>query len=535
MIRLKRQAAAFVGAAAVIGSAGLVALAPTALAGTATMDATCQVPFLGEKKGPQEIKVDFQTTSGQAGTTVTANVDMGPPPITSPAAFPGAKAKVTLHLKMSGAATGTLDLVGPEVTVDIPANLPIDPAPFTTTFTVPDVTAAGDIKFVPSGSTNFTGVAGGQTAECTYAAQGSSDGVVATFAAEPGDPNAPTATLSPTEGPAGTEVTVTGTNWGADKTVQIVGYTAKGDHEASKDGAKEAQTDASGKFTAKYTVNDPETVGIGIARKDEPTTFKELPFTVKTGGGDPTDPPGGEEPMEPKLVNVTYKCETPGQGTADSVRDIMITVPKTGAKDATVDVKANFKDDILGQFPDSLPVENITVNITPKLTVKISDGKQWNGTTDVVGAGFDVVLKKGATMKGGPLNGTWKIPGGGMFSFTPDVLVMDVKLNGATAATTTCTPTKAVEVSAQLKATGDTPPPTGGGTQGNTGGTTGTTGSSGTTGSTGTSGDSGGDLAKTGTGGSTVNAFALVAGTAVLAAVGVMLLIPYRRRARARG
>ncbi|WP_436777239.1 hypothetical protein [Yinghuangia sp. YIM S09857] len=210
MIKSRKRVAAGLGAAVIAGTAGLVAVAPAASAGTVTVQADCNVPIIGPKQGPQNVTVDLTPVAGPAGITVTANVDLGPPPITSPLAIANAKAQSTLHLTMSGAATGVVDLAGPEVTLDLVPNVPIDPAPFTTTFTIPANASVGDISFTPTGTTNITDIPGfgQQIAPCTY----TGGGAVATFTVEA--PPAPvTATVAPTTIQQGSGGTVTGTGW----------------------------------------------------------------------------------------------------------------------------------------------------------------------------------------------------------------------------------------------------------------------------------------------------------------------------------
>lgn len=210
MFSPRKRVAAGLGAAVIAGTAGLVALAPAASAGTVTVQANCNVPILGPKQGPQDVSVTLTPVTGPAGITVTANVDLGPPPITSPIAVAGAKAQSTLHLTMSGAATGVVDVAGPEVTLDLPANVPIDPAPFTATFVIPASATPGVINFEPTGSTNSTDIPGfgKQVAPCTY----TGGGTVASFTVK-APPGPVTATAAPGTIQQGSGGTVAGTGW----------------------------------------------------------------------------------------------------------------------------------------------------------------------------------------------------------------------------------------------------------------------------------------------------------------------------------
>ncbi|HSA51698.1 MAG TPA: hypothetical protein VLH10_16505 [Yinghuangia sp.] len=635
MRKAKRRTAAFLGAVTIAGTAGLTALAPSAYAGTVTMDAACKVPVIGDKNGPQEIKVDFDTTEGPAGATVTATVDLGPPPITSPFALTGAKAQSTLQLTMSGAATGQIDLAGPEVTLDIPANVPIDPAPFTKTFVVPGGAADGELKFVPKGTVNVTEVSGfgRQEAPCTFTPQSGSDGVVASFTVKPlapgevtltvtpgevepggtvelggsgwpaGTPTVelcaaadcaadrfasqtaaiaadgklsgsavlagtvepgsytvkvtagtgaeakvkeaaltvaeeqapvPAITLTPASGDVGAKTTIAGTGFPADQDVEIVGL--KADGSRTSDPPVEKTTDAQGAFSAEYTVGDKDTAKI---KASSGSASAEAAYTVNSDDPPPPSDPNGVE------VTVPYSCATVVSGFDIDVPvmtptlGVTVLLPSRAAKGDTVDVQVAFKDRVISDIPSVAgDLQNgLHGMVTPTMKVVVSDGVNAPGFIPVTTQAFDVDMSPGGKMRGGPLTGTFDVPGGGTFSFTPGELQLVIAASAgpiSVTATSTCTPTADVPVSATLTATGEPGGPpgqqTGGGTAGSTSGAS--AGSAGKTG--GSTGTSGGDLAKTGTGGSTLGAFALVAGTAVLAAVGVMLLLPYRRRVRAR-
>lgn len=221
MFESRKKVAAGLGAVVIAGTAGLVAVAPAASAGTVTVQAACTVPVIGPQNGPQQVTVTLAPVTGAAGSTVQATVDLGPPPITSPFAITGAKAQSTLHLAMSGAATGTVDLAGPEVTLDIPAGVPIDPAPFTVPITIPAGASVGDINFTPTGTTNSTDIPGfgKQVAPCTF----TGGGTVATFTVK-APPGPVTVAVAPTTVQQGGSVAVSGTGWEGNVTkVQLCG------------------------------------------------------------------------------------------------------------------------------------------------------------------------------------------------------------------------------------------------------------------------------------------------------------------------
>ncbi|MDI2132287.1 hypothetical protein QI554_39785 [Yinghuangia seranimata] len=574
-----------------------------------TRDATCDVPVIGKKTGPQTIKVDFDKTTGPGGVTVTATVDLGPPPITSPMAFKGAKAQSTLTLSMSGAATGTVSLAGPEVTLDIAADVPIDPAPYTATFTIP-AAAVGDIQFTPTGTANVTDLPGlgKQTAPCTYAG---ANGVVATFTAdsppagavtldvqpgtvEPGNeitlsgagwpagtptvelcdaaganckadgfsaksPSVANGTLSgkatvaagtadgdytvkvssgdknktaplkvkkapaaepkvgidPSSGPVGTKVKVSGKSFTPNADLIVFGAVpgADGKGDKSTDPVVQVKADAKGEIKdVEFVVKDPSTVGIGVAEKNNTDRADGAAFTVTT-------PPSGEKPMDPRQVDVQYECKTTVTGididipAMQTTVPIKLTVPANAAGGDTVDVKAEIQGNVIGKAPSMVPA-NSKLFVTPKLTVDVVQGTD-TSSFEVTEPKHEITVSPGDDLTtAGALTGTFKVWGGGMFSFSPGTLTIqtEVPLGGQTITSMTKCTAQKTDVSAQLLASGDkgTPPPS----AESSGGTSAT----------------GGDLAKTGSGGDTISAFALVAGTAVLAAVGTLLLVPYRRR-----
>ncbi|UGQ09501.1 hypothetical protein LO772_21450 [Yinghuangia sp. ASG 101] len=638
MRKAKRRTAALLGAVTIAGTAGLTALAPAAYAGTVTVDAACKVPIVGDKNGPQEIKVDFDVTEGPAGATVTASVDMGPPPITSPIAVNGAKSKSVIHLTMSGAATGQIDLASPETTLDIPANVPIDPDPFTTTFTIPATAADGAITFVPTSMDSTTTVPGfgDQVAPCTYTPQSGGDGAVASFTVKPltpgevtlsvtphevakggtvqlggagwpeGTPTVelcaaadcaadrfasqdaavgadgkltgsavladtvepgaytvkvtagtgaeaktkeaaltvaeeatpePKVTVTPSSGKAGDKTTVAGTGFPADQDVEIAGV--KADGSRTSDAAVTAKADAQGAFSADYPVGDQDTAAIRATSGD---VSAQAAYTVKTDDTPPPSDPNGVE------VTVPYSCTTVVEGFDIDVPvmtptlGVTVLLPSSAAKGDTVDVQVAFKDQVISDIPSVAgDLQNgLHGMVTPTMNVVVSDGVNDPGIVPTTVAAFDVDMSPGGKMRGGPLTGTFEVPGGGTFSFTPGelVLVIDAAAGPITVtATSTCKPTGDVPVSATLTATGEPGGPpgqqNGGASGGSNGGSNGGTDGGGKANGGTDGGASGGDLAKTGSSASTLDAFALVAGTAVLAAVGVMLLLPRRRRARA--
>lgn len=535
MIRSSRKVAATLGALTIAGSAGLVALAPTASAGTVTPQVTCEAPApVGTQTGPMSLTVNGPAEAA-AGADIKLTIDPGTSPVGSPVSLDNVDIDSTYTFGLSGAKTGTQDFAKSTHFDKLPTG-GIDSDPFEVTLTVPaDATAGQALELTWNKLVNVTKIGGSPlaTVPCT---PGADNGVVYSFTVKAGDPNAPTLQVTPAEVEPGKDITLAGTNWPASGTAKAELCAADGTGCAEAGfSAQSPAIDASGKLSGTATVAADKADGDYQVKVTAGETSKTAALKVKKGGGS-TPPPGGEEPMDPKQVHVAYNCVTtpPLQPPSASELDVTVTVPKTAAKGDKVEVKADFKEGRVGTFPADVPAPGTQVQMKAALQVGVSDGKGYTSAIGLEGPTFDVTIQPGADMKTDALKAQWTVPGGGMFSFTPGNLTLSTMLGGNEAAKTECSVTGAVEVSAQMKATGEAPPPTGGGTQGGTAGnTSGNTG--GSNGSTGTTGTSGGDLAKTGTGGSTVNAFALVAGTAVLAALGVLLVIPYRRRTRARG
>lgn len=135
---------------------GLTALAPTASAGTTSVDSTCDTP-LGPRTGPQQIRVDFLETRSIGGVQTKAYVDLGTTPLAAPPPGLPAGSTVSVDLTLAYAvpgwgATGTLVLTGEETPLaDTPGRL--DPPPAIATFTVPRVDTAQPYVFVPVAAT----------------------------------------------------------------------------------------------------------------------------------------------------------------------------------------------------------------------------------------------------------------------------------------------------------------------------------------------------------------------------------------------
>jgi hypothetical protein len=370
-------------------------------------------------------------------------------------------------------------------------------------FSAKEATVGADGKLTGKATIAAAQAEGDYTVKVTVGAQSES----AALKVKKAPAAVPTATLDPTSGPVGTEVTVTGSNF--PKSAQVFISAVKGDtaNPVPAGTPVMVNSDANGAFTGKVKVTDKDTNAIGAAtlKDGKPDVQAGDKFTVT--GDDPviTDPNGKE-------VEVTYNCVTTlADGSpspvppSDSTLGIKLVLPSAAKAKDKVDIVAEFKDKKLGTAPAITPA-GTDVSVTPELTIDVTEGGQ-KGTAKVGLPEFTVKVGGGDPLTApSGLKGQFEVWGGGDFSFSPGQLVINSKALGL--ATVTKCSVKTTSVSATLKASGDKgtpPPPT----------------------------STGGGLANTGTGGPGIGAFALIAGTAVLAAVGALLLLP-RRRLRAR-
>ncbi|MCF2534025.1 hypothetical protein [Yinghuangia soli] len=314
----------------------------------------------------------------------------------------------------------------------------------------------------------------------------------------------PTITADPATGKSGDKTTVKGTNFTADAAVDIVGVKADG---STTDDKATGKVKADGTFAIDLVVKDKGTVKVKATADGKSA---EAGYTVQADDPVVTDPNGKE-------VSVSYACKTlvdgkpfPGIPDSEQTLGIKILVPSAAKAKDKVDILAEFKDGKLGSAPSITPANQQLTVETAELTVDIVEGGTEKGTAKASLNGFTVTANPGQPLTApGALKGQWEVWGGGDFTFSPGTLVLKTVPQGLPLKSeTTCT-VKSSAVSATMKASGDKgTPPAGGGTSTATGG----------------------GLAKTGSDGTSVNAFALVAGTAVLAAVGVLLMLPRRRR-----
>ncbi|MFF8715454.1 hypothetical protein ACF07T_29085 [Streptomyces sp. NPDC015184] len=129
-------------------------------AGTAAPTVHCVLPAgQGEATGPQEMTVELSPAVVAPGGKVHAKVTLGPSPATSALALEDVPTVPSLDLAMSGGASGTVTVLGAELTMDIPAGKPIEIPPYEGDFLVP-ANASGDVSFAPVRTLTRTKVLG---------------------------------------------------------------------------------------------------------------------------------------------------------------------------------------------------------------------------------------------------------------------------------------------------------------------------------------------------------------------------------------
>lgn len=200
------------GAGAVLAWTGTtVALAPLAHAGTITPTVHCVLPAgQGEATGPQQFGIELTPDVVDPGGKVHAKVTLGPSPATSGIGLNDVPTTPSVDLAMSGGATGTVTVTGPEVTLDVPSGQPIEIPPYEGDFLIP-ANASGPITFTPLRNITRTKVLGSTyTTTCEITAGGGSIGTV-TAEGSAGQP--PTLIAPTTPARPSTSVALSGSRW----------------------------------------------------------------------------------------------------------------------------------------------------------------------------------------------------------------------------------------------------------------------------------------------------------------------------------
>lgn len=218
-----RKAARFALGSAAALAASLAGPLPEAAAGTpVAVQVTCELPLdQGTHTGEQVVTLDAPVEPVRPGDKVRIRVTLGPSFATSPIALPGTPLTPSIELVLSGGATGTARVFGPQTLVDIPGHPdPILVPPYEGELTVP-IEARGDIALAPGRMITNTTVLGVQTTTCTPLAPAAVSTVVRVAAADappvgaqgqaapPADPWVPQTTIP--AAPPATDVPALGT------------------------------------------------------------------------------------------------------------------------------------------------------------------------------------------------------------------------------------------------------------------------------------------------------------------------------------
>ncbi|NUP33178.1 MAG: hypothetical protein HOU01_15865 [Streptomycetaceae bacterium] len=149
-------------------AASVVGLAPPAFAGNQiSMQVHCELPLDQPPiEGEQLVTLEGPADAVRPGDKVKIRVTLGPNAGTSPIPFPGTPTTPSIELTMSGGATGTVRLQGPQMIVDIPgAPHQILIPPYEGELQIP-IEATGDISLTPGKMVTTTAIFGSQVTTC---------------------------------------------------------------------------------------------------------------------------------------------------------------------------------------------------------------------------------------------------------------------------------------------------------------------------------------------------------------------------------
>jgi hypothetical protein len=149
-------------------AASVLGLAPPAFAGNqVSMQVHCELPLDQPPiEGEQLVQLDGPADAVRPGDKVKIRVTLGPNAGTSPIPLPGTPTTPSIELTMSGGASGTVRLQGPQMIVDIPgAPHQIVIPPYEGELQIP-IEAKGDIELAPGKMVTTTSVFGSQVTTC---------------------------------------------------------------------------------------------------------------------------------------------------------------------------------------------------------------------------------------------------------------------------------------------------------------------------------------------------------------------------------
>ncbi|MEV6076897.1 hypothetical protein AB0L80_17570 [Streptomyces sp. NPDC052069] len=280
--RSLRRAVALAAGAVLVWTGGAVVLAPAAHAGTVTPTVHCTLPAgQGEATGPQQMNVELTPDVVEPGGKVHARVTLGPSPATSGLSLNDVPTTPSIDLAMSGGATGTVTVTGPEVNLDIPSGQPIEIPPYEGDFLVP-ATASGPVSFTPLGNLTRTKVLGGTyRTPCDVVSGSGSIGTV-TVEGGAGQP----ATLIAPAGPVrpSSPVALSGSRWTAGGTpVPSLCAPGGGGCDAGAFASHSLTVNGSGQLTGSAVLADAATVpdGAYLVKVNDGTKEATASLTVR--------------------------------------------------------------------------------------------------------------------------------------------------------------------------------------------------------------------------------------------------------------
>ncbi|MEU3218349.1 hypothetical protein [Streptomyces sp. NPDC006971] len=277
-----RRAVALAAGTVLVWTGGTVALAPPAHAGTVTPTVHCTLPAgQGEATGPQQMSVDLSPAVVDPGGRVHAKVTLGPSPATSGLSLNDVPTTPSIDLAMSGGATGTVTVTGPQVSLDIPAGKPIEIPPYEGDFLIP-ADAKGPISFTPVRNLTRTKVLGSTyETPCAVVSGGGSVGTVDAegTAGLPATLTAPATAVRPSTG-----VALSGSLWTAGATpVPSLCAADGGGCDTGKFVSGTLVISGSGELTGSAVLADAGAVPDGsyLVKVGDGTKEATAPLTVK--------------------------------------------------------------------------------------------------------------------------------------------------------------------------------------------------------------------------------------------------------------
>ncbi|MFI8186331.1 beta-xylosidase [Actinacidiphila glaucinigra] len=327
----RRRSAAGLGALALVLGGGTLLSGPVAAA-TSTFQVHCIPPGISgipPFDGPTVADISVSDTTPQVGDTVTVTYVLdGPMANTSSFNLPIPEDQITptVKVKLGGAQTQELTLVGPKDNPVIPAGAQFPNFTITGTFTV---TAPGQITLTPGDYNVHSDYGISADTPCTVLNPPAPVAETIDVTA----PNGRHIALGSTSGPIGADVTVTGAGFTAGATVTVAGVQGA----AATGEFTSVAADGSGGFSARLAVSDLDTTGIVAFEGggyDPATAAGPVPYTVI----DTTPPPPGSQKLTTSVKAGTLSMTQAGDTVEMTPVDFGEGGPSAGAL-RTVTVK----------------------------------------------------------------------------------------------------------------------------------------------------------------------------------------------------